>query len=104
MKEGKVRAIVEEVQKFTQEGRHIWRANQLAQLVNRRLDTKVTDPFVSTVLRLGLDHDRQSGDGHRGAKPVASILLANAGMVTGCWNDEYAAKFEQPHVLAEGLH
>ena len=34
LKETKVRVVMDEVQKFRADGRHIWRANQLTQLVN----------------------------------------------------------------------
>ena len=47
----KVSAVFEEVATFNREGRHIWRSNQLTQLVNSKTDYNVSDVFVSSILR-----------------------------------------------------
>ena len=49
--EFKAKSIIDEVKKFRAEGRHIWRSSQLVQQVNARAEAKVTEAFVSTVLR-----------------------------------------------------
>merc|ERR1712193_265367 len=57
-------------------------------------------------LRLGYARDMQSGFGQCGTDSTASILtsLASASNVTG-WNvGTHASQYEQPYVLAEGLH
>ena len=51
LREVKAKAVIDEVNQFRADGRHIWRSSQLVQLVNSKAEATVTEAFVSRVLR-----------------------------------------------------
>ena len=57
-------------------------------------------------LRLGHGRDGHGDYGQGGPVQSASMLtsLASAGNVTGAEVDTHASQYEQPYVLAEGVH
>ena len=47
----KRKVVIEEIVKFLDEGKHIWRSSQISEPASKRLKAKVSNGFISEILK-----------------------------------------------------